>query len=157
MYEALTNLSSVNTKARSWVDGAGSFNMLTDKIDGMSLKKAFSGLEKIDNGLQRFSTYKTMKRVAEIEKQDIDLNIPVDTAKKIVRTYSSVYETYSKRYDQIQDKLRQAMEDSGLVSQKLMTKIKELNKDFFPMQKIYSAEFKGNKKVASGFRLQEMK
>ena len=157
VYEALTNLSSVNTKARSWVDGAGSFNMLTDKIDGMSLKKAFSGLEKIDNGLQRFSTYKTMKRVAEKEKQDIDLNIPVDTAKKIVRTYSSVYETYSKRYDQIQDKLRQAMEDSGLVSQKLMTKIKELNKDFFPMQKIYSAEFKGNKKVASGFRLQEMK
>lgn len=159
VYEMMTNLSGVMAKASSWLDGIGTYNLKTDKVDGQSLMDVLRPLEKLEGGAINytwFTGYKIAKRVLEKHAQGIDLNINIKESEYIVNTYKNKYEKISKEFDKIQEKKIQAYVDSGLISKELALKIRELNKDYFPMQKLYDPKFKGEAKLG-GVRLKQMK
>ena len=156
-YEAFTNLTGVSGKASAWIDGLGTYNMKTGKTDGEPLINILKKLDIENNksAIDDFGAYKHAKRVIEKEGQGIDTNVEVERSRQIVEKYKDKYEDISKEFDLIQEKKIQAMVDAELISPELANKIREFNKDYVPMQKLYDPKIAGDKKLG-GLGLKQM-
>ena len=156
-YEAFTNLTGVSGKASAWINGLGTYNMKTGKTDGEPLINILKKLDIENNksAIDDFGAYKHAKRVIEKEGQGIDTNVEVERARQIVEKYKDKYEDISKEFDLIQEKKIQAMVDAELISPELANKIREFNKDYVPMQKLYDPKIAGDKKLG-GLGLKQM-
>ena len=156
-YEAFTNLTGVSGKASAWINGLGTYNMKTGKTDGEPLINILKKLDIENNksAIDDFGAYKHAKRVIEKEGQGIDTNVEVERSRQIVEKYKDKYEDISKEFDLIQEKKIQAMVDAELISPELANKIREFNKDYVPMQKLYDPKIAGDKKLG-GLGLKQM-
>lgn len=156
-YESFTNLTGVSGKASSWINGLGTYNMKTGKTDGKPLTEILKKLDIENNksAIDDFGAYKHAKRVIEKEGQGIDTNVDVERARQIVEKYKDKYEDISKEFDLIQEKKIQAMVDAELITPELANKIREFNKDYVPMQKLYDPKIAGDKKLG-GLGLKQM-
>ena len=89
-----------------------------------------------DTDVTKFRIYAKSKRAIEIEAQGKKSGINIEAAKRVVKANKDKYEPIFREFVKYQDYPLQYLKDSGIISNDLYNKIKELNKDYVSFARV---------------------
>lgn len=109
------------------------------KVVGKSLKEIVSPF-KTEQEISELQNYVVSKRALEKGVQGFETGFDSEAAKEVVKTGSAKYEKASKEITEFLNHNLKYLKDSGVISEELLNKSKEFNKDFVPWARVGKPE-----------------
>ena len=127
--------------------GAFDFNTYATKTRGYE-----QILEPVKNDLDGFREYMVAKRVIEKEGQGIETGFDLDYSRDVVKRGASKYEAVHQERLQYRDALLDYLQQSGIVSAKAATAMRDANKDYVPFHRFFEDQVGGSASTSKSVR-----
>jgi len=129
--------------------GEGTYDILTRKVNGASLKAI---LKPVENDLDKFTNYAMAKRAIELHGRNIETGIDIAKARQIAAAEATRFEPVLRELTGYQDRILDNLQRSGILSKDAVLRMRQLNKEFVPFYRMIDPKSDLGQHVGGGLK-----